>query len=545
MNFKNLPFILLFGSGLILYACKGKSCKYSTTDSLPVYLPFDSTQLILHPTFSGKDSIWKQDLTDWYRSFGFHLAWFKNGERIEYAEYLLQISRDGQEPADTNLNRKVLEITEKMENLPAPSDSGFIQEALKVEVSLSLLFLNYANQHWVGISEESRQKTGWHIPGIGKKPIQLLSEFLFSSDHSDFQRKVVYSQHGKLEQWLGKYQKIKNSGGWPKIKWPQERLKSGDTASVLTDLRKYLFITGDLSENSELPVLDTTLAVGIRAFQRRHGLYENGIPDLLTIRAMSYSVEDRIRQILINMERCRWVPPEPKGKYLAVNIPDFRLMVFENQQLLWSCRAVVGREKTGTVIFSNQLQTVVFNPYWNIPRSILVNEILPKVRNNSGYLASQNMEVYTSGGTVVPASSINWNEYSGRSFPYNIRQKPGRNNALGKVKFLFPNEHNIYLHDTPAKSLFAEPIRAFSHGCIRIQEPVRLAKELLKGDPEWTEEKIQIAMEGSQETQVKLRESVPVFITYFTSWVDSTGQIHFREDIYKHDSKTGEILFPE
>lgn len=530
---------------LVFYlpACTGNARQAEAGKKVPELIQMDSSLFLNHYLLNGKDSQWRGDLLCWYQRQGYHLAWYRSGELIEYANYLLQLSRDGQEPADTNLNRMVEDISVQLENLPPVSDSSFVLKALDIDISLSLLFLNYARQHWIGLGSEDRLKTGWHIEGLVKDPILILDDFLKDADHSSFQRKMVYAQHGKLEAQLGRLRKIQASGAWPEIRWPGRDLKENDTASILADIRTYLFLNGDLRENSRLNILDSTLQEGIRAFQARHGIRQNCLPDKSTIRAMGYSIAERIRQVQVNMERCRWLPPEPKGKYLAVNIPDFRLMVFDNQQLQWSCNAVVGKEKTGTVIFSNELQFVVFSPYWNIPRSILVNEILPKQRNNPGYLASQNMEVYTHTGKVISANSIDWSQYWGSAFPYNIRQKPGGKNALGRVKFLFPNEHNIYLHDTPSKSLFAESKRAFSHGCIRIQEPVRLAKYLLKDDPEWTDEKIEAAMNQDKEQQVSLKERIPVFIAYFTSWVDASGKLHFREDIYKHDEKLAAILF--
>lgn len=341
---------------------------------------------------------------------------------------------------------------------------------------------------------------------------------------------------------MAKYRKIEALGGWPQLDWNGQELQYGDTAEILIKVRQLLRIQEDLSDSLNSPVFDSVLTRGVRAFQIRHGIQPTGMLEALTFRAMRYSVKDRIRQILINQERCRWAPPEPTGKYIAVNIPDFKLMLFDQQKLQWSCNAVVGKEKTNTVIFSNQLEYIVFSPYWNVPRSILANELLPALRKNPEYLKQHNMEVYTGSGKVIASTHINWHLYKGYDFPYNIRQKPGRNNALGRVKFLFPNEYNIYLHDTPAKNLFAQPVRAFSHGCIRIQEPIKLARYLLQNDPEWPEEKIMAAVDRDAEEQVTLKEKIPVFIAYFTAFVNTEGRIHFREDIYKHDKKLGELL---
>jgi murein L,D-transpeptidase YcbB/YkuD len=194
------------------------------------------------------------------------------------------------------------------------------------------------------------------------------------------------------------------------------------------------------------------------------------------------------------------------------------------------------------VIFNEEMKYIAFSPYWNITPSITANEILPAVKKNPGYLAKHNMEV-VGGGKVINPGSIDWSKYSGRNFPYMIRQKPGPNNSLGRVKFLFPNNYNIYLHDTPAKSLFNEPKRAFSHGCIRVGEPKRLAEYLLRNDSDWTPDKIAKAMNSDKETMVKLKEPCPVFIAYFTAWVDRQGKLNFRDDIYGHDARLAKALF--
>ncbi|MBL7764013.1 MAG: L,D-transpeptidase family protein [Chitinophagaceae bacterium] len=221
------------------------------------------------------------------------------------------------------------------------------------------------------------------------------------------------------------------------------------------------------------------------------------------------------------MERLRWVPANPPQEYLLVNIPAYKLFVYEKGTLAWDMNVVVGSVAHNTVIFRGDMKYVVFSPYWNVPPGILKNEILPGIKKNPGYLARHNME---------------WNNGA-------VRQKPGPNNSLGLVKFLFPNSYNIYLHDTPAKSLFSETNRAFSHGCIRLGEPKKLAEYLLRNDSTWTKDRITKAMNSGKEQFVTLKQTIPVFIGYFTSWVDRDGKLNFRDDIYGHDKKMAEQLF--
>jgi L,D-transpeptidase YcbB len=230
--------------------------------------------------------------------------------------------------------------------------------------------------------------------------------------------------------------------------------------------------------------------------------------------------------MLINLERLRWVPEEVTGDYLLVNIPQFKLHVYEKGKLAWSMNVVVGSLQHNTVIFNGDLKYIVFSPYWNVPVSIVKNEIMPGIKKNKNYIASHNMEITSYSGSIP-----------------NVRQKPGANNSLGKVKFLFPNSYNIYLHDTPAKSLFGETSRAFSHGCIRLGEPMKLAEFLLRNDSTWTKQNIQKAMDAGKEKYVTLSKTIPVFIGYFTAWVDSEGLLNFRDDVYGHDAKLAEKMF--
>jgi murein L,D-transpeptidase YcbB/YkuD len=228
------------------------------------------------------------------------------------------------------------------------------------------------------------------------------------------------------------------------------------------------------------------------------------------------------------MERMRWMPKEPSGNRIVANIPEYKLHVYEASKKVFDMDIVVGTEANKTVVFNDVLKYVVFSPYWNIPRSIIRNEIQPAMRKSSNYLARKNME-QTGFSDGLPI----------------IRQKPGGANALGSVKFIFPNNYNIYFHDTPAKSLFGKEKRAFSHGCVRLAEPKKLAAYLLRNQPEWTSQKISEAMNASKEKWVTLKEPIPVVITYFTSWISSDGLLNFRDDIYGHDKKMAERLFEQ
>jgi len=273
-------------------------------------------------------------------------------------------------------------------------------------------------------------------------------------------------------------------------------------------------------------MLDSMLVKSVQRFQERHGLASDGVIGPAFQRELNVPPAERLRTLLVNMERMRWLPETQPPNALLVNIPEFRLHVFEGDTKAFSMRIVVGATATHTVIFADTLTQVVMSPTWTLPMSITRGEILPAIAKNPNYLRQHNMEII--GGT--------------KAAPV-IRQKPGPNNALGRVKFLFPNRFAIYMHDTPARGIFEREQRAFSHGCIRLAEPTALAEFLLRDDPAWTPERIRQVMLGGRETTVNLSRPRPVFILYFTAWVTSDGVLNFRDDVYGHDRTLADELF--
>jgi murein L,D-transpeptidase YcbB/YkuD len=279
---------------------------------------------------------------------------------------------------------------------------------------------------------------------------------------------------------------------------------------------------------------------GVADFQQKNGMEPDGAIGKMTGQALNFSPNDLMDKAAVNLERLRWLPDSVKNhKFILVNIANYQLDYINNLDTIFSTRAIVGKQYHETPIFTAEMSYIVFSPYWNIPYSIVKKEIAPSVRKNSNYLSKKNMEVVTNSGRLVDPSSVNW---SSRSFPYMVRQKPGGNNSLGLVKFMFPNQHSVYIHDTPARTLFTREERALSHGCIRIQNPEKLAALLLKDDSAWTSDKIDAAMHQTKERIVNLDQKIPVVILYLTFWADSNGKAHFRPDIYDRDAEVLELL---
>jgi L,D-transpeptidase YcbB len=345
----------------------------------------------------------------------------------------------------------------------------------------------------------------------------LISPVVFSATNSV--AAPVSRQYELLKRELNRYYSIAKNGSWPKITLNKKYYSRGETDNVIKLVKQRLQATGDYPKGDESPYFNDQLADAIVRVEKAYGLKKYPAIDGDLVKALNVPVQKRIEQLQINMERLQSAPPETAGTRLVVNIPEFKLHVYEGSDEVFSMAVVVGKEGTKTVTFNDKMEYIVFSPYWNVPTDIVENEILPAARRDHTYLKRNDYEVVGHSGGVP-----------------DIRQKPGPENSLGLVKFVFPNSHNIYFHDTPVKSLFKFDKRAYSHGCIRLAEPAKLANYLLKNSPEWTPERIREAMHSGSQQVVHLLHPVPVYITYFTAWVDQDDVLNFREDIYGHDS---------
>ncbi len=347
-------------------------------------------------------------------------------------------------------------------------------------------------------------------------------------------------EYARLEEALKGLEAQREKGGWQKV--PNVPLKPGQTDPAVIVLRGRLAASGQLTgaaAESQSPTYDEDLVAAVKAFQEHYSLKPSGIADAGTIAAMNVPLEDRINQISLNLERWRWMPDDFGSRYFFVNIPAYHVVARENGTDVLEMRVIVGKPETPTPVFSATMTTVVFSPYWNIPDAIAEGETVPAVTRDPDYLQRMDIEirrVSNSGTTEVNPDDVDWGD-EGALRSLMFRQRPGAKNALGQVKFLFPNNYDVYLHDTPTPALFARTTRAFSHGCVRVEEPETLAKYVLRGDSDWDEPKILRAMNAGVEKGVRLRASIPVHIVYFTATVDNAGGLHLLNDIYGFDRK--------
>jgi len=351
----------------------------------------------------------------------------------------------------------------------------------------------------------------------------LLCSFFFVS--TAYAQVTEDKQYKLLQTSVEEYKILKDRNEWPEITLKNNAsLKLHDVSEALPAIKERLKLLGDLRRVQNVKLFTDMLEGAVKQFQLRHGLEDDGVIGPAFMKALNTPLEKRIGQLMANMDRIMQETAGLTGTRIIANIPEYKLYVMEDDREVLTMDIVVGKSSNPTVIFADTLETIVFSPYWNVPASIVRNEILPAINRNGNYLQKNNMEI-TGKVDGLPK----------------IRQKPGPDNSLGTVKFLFPNKYDIYFHDTPAKSLFEKKKRAFSHGCIRLSQPYELAEYLLKDQQEWSETEIIRAMGSGTEKWVKLDKKIPVSIIYYTAWVDSYGLLNFRDDIYGHDSEQARV----
>lgn len=388
----------------------------------------------------------------------------------------------------------------------------------------------------------------WFIKGAEADLVQVLVDAIATGrvQHSlDGLRSKSRCALG-LNEALAKYRSIADAGGWPVVP-SGPKMEKGDSDRRMDLLRTRLAVTGygPYGSGGDPDRFDDDLDRAVRLFQERHGLEVDGIVGPNTIAELNVTAEERVRQIMVNMERWRWLPRDLGERHIQVNIADFQMRVFEAGDQVMEMRAIVGRNYRRTPVFSDMMTYLVINPYWNVPNSIAVKDKLPLLKKDPGYLGQNNMKVFRGWGmdaVELDPLTIDWNGLTEDNFPFRLRQDPGPSNALGRIKFMFPNKFNVYIHDTPSRDLFDKAVRNFSSGCIRIENPVELAEYLLRADPGWSRPAILSSIDRAEERTVRLPEPIRIYILYCTAWVDDLGNLQFRRDIYERDRAVDEAL---
>lgn len=431
----------------------------------------------------------------------------------------------------------------KLNNVAAQTDEA--GRAI-IELWFSTYFLKYAEQLKVGrvLPAKIDPNLYWQPKRINMT--DALTAFGRTGDINRFfdAWQPSIPDYRRLRVLLLRYLSIAEDGGWGQVD-PGGALKPGVEDPRVVGLRARIQSEyGSLASGGpdESATYDPALVDAVKAFQRRHGLDADGVIGKQTLLHLNIPVERRVQQIVANMERWRWMPEKLGNHYIMVNIAGFELRRVREHVVEERMRVVVGKPYHQTPVFSDQIEYVEINPYWNVPYSIATKEELPKLQRDPAARAAKGFEAMV-GNKPVDLRSIDWSQYSRKKFPLRIRQRPGDSNALGRVKFMFPNRFSVYMHDTPARSLFGRSARAFSHGCIRLARPIDMTEQVLADVPGWSRQRIEAVLASKKNTRVSLRKPLPVHITYATAWLDDQGEMQFRRDIYSRDLKLMNALF--
>ena len=482
-------------------------------------------------------AVWA-DVRNFYEGRGHKLAWSTEDGPVDRArgavETIGAAEAHGLDPVDyhkAELASKLAELEVEAELTPARA-----KELAQFDVRVTAALLELGRHVASGRLEPTTIDTRWNVKRGTIDYVAALGQ-AWESDVAGFLDAVrpSHPEYAALQNALASLLG-QGTGGWPTV--PRASLKVGEWNQAVVPLRKRLAVSGYLAASAanESAQYDADVAAAVQKFQEHHALKATGRLDPPTLAALNVPLDERIKQVALNLERWRWMPDSLGARHFLVNIPYFHLIARENGQQVLDIRIVVGKRGDETPTFSDEMTHVVFSPYWNVPESIAIEETAPAIAHDPNYLSRNNMEVVNAAGRVVPESAIPWGDptaLSGLSF----RQRPGASNALGLVKFMFPNRHSVYLHDTPADDLFRRIGRAFSHGCVRVEEPETLAQYVLRDQSQWTPEAIHAAMRAGEERHVKLSQPIPVHIVYFTTWVDANGGLHFLPDVYGYDAK--------
>lgn len=459
-------------------------------------------------------------IRNFYKVRNYQYAWFTTSGPTEQARGLWSLYANGKDSSEKHgssaLSQRMDTLLQNDSITVAKNDSSFAN----TELALTQRLIQYASANPEHINKEAI----YYLVPAKKMDAMTYADSILNKE-KDSSMYAGNRGYTALKQQLSNYYTVARNGGWGTIT-SQAPLHKGSKSVEVSTLKKRLQLSKDYSGTDTSIVFSDSLEVAVKSFQERNGLKPTGIVNDSMINVLNVPVEQRIEQIIVNMNRLMWMPLKTDSSRIEVNIPSQMLVAYADSGKAFEMPVIVGKEGSGTVMFSSEINQVVFSPTWHIPESIVRDEIMPKMKSDPNYLKKNHMEVVRQNDSLPE-----------------LKQLPGKNNPLGKAKFLFPNTHDIYLHDTPDKTAFAKPDRTLSHGCIRVANAEKLAEYLLDDQPDWTAQRIQQAMNSGKEQTVDLKHKQPVSITYLTAWVGTDGLMNFRPDVYNHDKEAMEKMF--
>lgn len=528
--------ILLILTILILGACKKRAVKKEVSDQIVLTIESMNEE---SPALLG-EYIYNPALIEKIYTLDGRLItpkWSLRTNALQMIEVIRAIHQDGLNPEDYHFS-----AIEALAEILSASDVSHPEDVAQFELLLTDAFLQLSSHLSGGKVDSETIDPQWNA--VHRELNIDLTDFMDSTlQKADITAAIHrltpnHKEYNNLRMALIKYQEIQRIGGWEPIVTKESKFEMGMVHPDVALIRKRIAMTQtDIQSDTEEEFLfDASLHDQVVIFQRRNGLTADGVLGKQSIQMLNIPVEDRIASIEANLERWRWLSDELGERHIKVNIANFDLQLVDKGQSVFSAEAIVGRPYRQTPVFSSLMTYLVFNPDWTVPPTILKNDVIPAVINNPNYLKEKNMRVITRTGDPVNAASIDWVQAAQSGFPYMIRQDPGPDNALGRVKFMFPNHHNVYIHDTPTKNLFSQTERIFSSGCIRVNNPLELARVVLeKNEPGWSSDQITRVIAANQSRTIRLTEPIPVHLLYLTAWADDEGIVYFRRDIYNRD----------
>jgi murein L,D-transpeptidase YcbB/YkuD len=515
----------------------GQICQRVRTEPPPTHLTVDG-----HPLRSLESTI------QFYAQRDYRAGWLDaSGSPSPAAEDLLKALAEAEQDGLQSADYRPTELRKRLKTIQQEGATAGEGSLAEFDLLFTDTFLTYGSHLLAGRLPPHKVDPDWAIKPRSRDLAAVLQEALAKDTVSPSLQGLRPQGKGyvQLREVLRKYREVAAAGGWPTV---AGGLAQGAQGQQVRDLRARLQASGDLTGGNAAGtngsvVFDKSVADAVRRFQKRHGLAETGAVNAATLAALNVPVTERIRQVELNLERWRWMPDELGSRYILVNIPSFKMKVFEDDKRVIESNVVVGRQERQTPAFTANMAYLVLSPKWYVPRSIAVKDKLPQLKRSSYALARQNIRVFNNAGQEIKPGSVNWRAVSASNFNYQLRQDAGPRNALGGIKFMFPNPYNVYLHDTPSRELFSRNQRTFSSGCIRISNPLELAEYLLKSDPKWNRDKIKTASTSGKQRVVNLPRTVPVYLLYWTAWVDEDGLANFRNDIYQRDKPMARALY--
>lgn len=478
-------------------------------------------------------------LSGFYTANGYEPAWRSSDQRSQLLAAIESASRDGLDPRDYHADVLAELSGRPLQELPPDLQAD-------LDLLFSDAFLMLGSHLLEGKVNPQTIHAEWTANRRQRDMGQVLATALASGDIGtavDSLRPTHVDYH-KLVQAR---QTLITLLGQPWLPVPGgPAIRPGDRDDRLIEIRRRLALLGDLSAPAEsAPAVDPSaygaeLTTAVPEFQARHGLEPDGVIGRGTLAAVNMLPIERVRQIDAALERWRWLPESLGERFVLVNIAGYELKLIDTGTELLRQRVIVGQPFRQTPVFSDRIRYLVVNPTWTVPRKLMIEDQLPQIIRNPDYLERLNMRVFRGWGADrqrVDPATIDWTKLSRDNFPYQLVQDPGPQNALGQIKFMFPNQYQVYLHDTPSQGLFGRVDRSFSSGCIRVEQPFVLAEKLLSDNPEWNRDRIRAAVDSAEPKTIMLANPVPVYLQYWTAWVDDKGQLQFRNDIYNRDSR--------